>query len=1042
MHRQYKKIRLLSLLLAVALVVSGCALVDSAKYKKAVEYFEQSNYAEAKTIFAEINEYEDSGKYLQYIDAAEKAANNDYSCASAAFSALADFRNSSELAVYYAARQAETEERYEDAGELYQQAPAYGDAARRLSALPDLIKARDARRRAADYEEVQKLLNEGSYEEALVLLNGLDTYEDFNKLLMYAHAMQMAENGGYELAVHSFVSLEEYRDSKLQSIYYRARWAEAEQRHEDAAELYKTIATFRDSTSRLMAQQDLILDRDFAAFKALIMGEEYPDAYKISYEKYHDFETEKERLLLLSSKYTYSETHMLEQFYALGEEALDKGLYPSASALFGLLNDCSYRDSAVRMQDVRYASATKDMTSGAYDAALRQLDALAAEGYTAALESQNECYYQMGLEAERNLDYDAAHNCFALAGTYKDSADKAARFAAEYAAAEALLAEEKYAEALEAFAALHNYSDAADRTREPNYELALQALAAGEYERALSYFEAAKDYQDATCFIEAEKLFAEGRYSTAITRYNAIKDIPGVALRMNMIQYAQAEACEAAGQLGNAAIYFKKLDGYSDARERAGKCYYELAKQYAEKGDFETAANIFAKAGDYKDAALRSKQFYYQYAKESLAQGKIAAAKTAFEKAGNYMDAVKQLVEINQSIAEYGNPIDFSTENELANQQQATVHGLYAKYDTETGKYQFVIDLTVPKGYSVYVFDPPNGSRVSFNRGRTTGERQKITFELPEKTLKEITHITINCYKSDRDRFFIFVNQSAFKNIKQLSIGSKYDTVISESDRGGIIALKADGTVLSAHWQDLVEHWRDIVLISLGKECILGLKADGTVVAVGNNSYFGNHVSDWRNIVSVSAGNAHAVGLRSDGTVVTQGVNADGRCNVNGWKDIVAVSAGEKHTVGLKKDGTVVATGANQKGQCEVDKWENIVSISAGGEHTVGLKADGRVVATGLNAQGQCGVRGWRNIIAVSAGEHCTIGLKADGTVVLAGGNQYAQKMISQWKDIVAVGAGHGCAIGVKADGTVVLAPFNEAQQEYYQKQVENWNLN
>ena len=54
MLRQYKKIQLLSLLLAVVLSVSGCALLDSAKYKKAVEHFEQSHYAEAKTIFAEI----------------------------------------------------------------------------------------------------------------------------------------------------------------------------------------------------------------------------------------------------------------------------------------------------------------------------------------------------------------------------------------------------------------------------------------------------------------------------------------------------------------------------------------------------------------------------------------------------------------------------------------------------------------------------------------------------------------------------------------------------------------------------------------------------------------------------------------------------------------------------------------------------------------------------------------------------------------------------------------------------------------------------
>ena len=66
------------------------------------------------------------------------------------------------------------------------------------------------------------------------------------------------------------------------------------------------------------------------------------------------------------------------------------------------------------------------------------------------------------------------------------------------------------------------------------------------------------------------------------------------------------------------------------------------------------------------------------------------------------------------------------------------------------------------------------------------------------------------------------------------------------------------------------------------------------------------------------------VGLKRDGTVVAVGYNDDGRCEVSGWRDIVAVSAGGGHTVGLKRDGTVVAVGGNSKGQCEVSGWIDI----------------------------------------------------------------------------------------------------------------------
>ena len=69
------------------------------------------------------------------------------------------------------------------------------------------------------------------------------------------------------------------------------------------------------------------------------------------------------------------------------------------------------------------------------------------------------------------------------------------------------------------------------------------------------------------------------------------------------------------------------------------------------------------------------------------------------------------------------------------------------------------------------------------------------------------------------------------------------------------------------------------------------------------------------------AGVYHTVGLKADGTVVAVGRKDDGRCEVGGWTDIVAVSADWYHTVGLKADGTVVAVGNNDHGQCNVEDW-------------------------------------------------------------------------------------------------------------------------
>ena len=219
-----------------------------------------------------------------------------------------------------------------------------------------------------------------------------------------------------------------------------------------------------------------------------------------------------------------------------------------------------------------------------------------------------------------------------------------------------------------------------------------------------------------------------------------------------------------------------------------------------------------------------------------------------------------------------------------------------------------------------------------------------------------------------------------------------------------------------------------IVAVSAGGGHTVGLRSDGTVVAVGQNSDGQCEVSGWKDIVAVSAGEAFTVGVKSDGTVVAVGNNSDGRCNVSGWHDIVDISAGYKFTVGLKSDGSVVATGENTVNQCNVTGWRDIVAVSAKSNHTVGLKSDGTVVTTGGKG---CGgdVSSWKDIVAVSAGWYCTIGLKSEGTVIAVGDNFSGQCNVADWGDIVAVSVNTEHTVGLKSDGTVVAVGNNTCGQ-------------
>ena len=259
--------------------------------------------------------------------------------------------------------------------------------------------------------------------------------------------------------------------------------------------------------------------------------------------------------------------------------------------------------------------------------------------------------------------------------------------------------------------------------------------------------------------------------------------------------------------------------------------------------------------------------------------------------------------------------------------------------------------------------------------------------------------------------------------------------------------LCADGTIVvvgdNSKGQFKAQDWRGIVSLAVSNSHTVGLRADGTVVAVGGKNYYGqNNVSDWRDIVAIAAKNVHTVGLRSDGTVLAIGKPEDGQCNVSGWTEIVAIAAGYNHTIGLRADGTVVAVGNNDYGQCDVSSWTDIIAITAGGNHTVGLRRNGTVVSVGENFNPKYGKptfssSEWTDIVAITADGYNTIGLRRDGTVVASGPNTQGRCDVSDWKDIVAISIGNVHTLGMHSDGTVVATGPNT----YGECNTKGWDL-
>jgi hypothetical protein len=113
--------------------------------------------------------------------------------------------------------------------------------------------------------------------------------------------------------------------------------------------------------------------------------------------------------------------------------------------------------------------------------------------------------------------------------------------------------------------------------------------------------------------------------------------------------------------------------------------------------------------------------------------------------------------------------------------------------------------------------------------------------------------------------------------------------------------------------------------------------------------------ADFTGLVAIAAGTWHNLGLKSDGTVVAMGYNYSGQASVPaGLSGVTAIAAGRTHSVALKGDGTVVTWGSNGSGQAEVPEGlSGVTAIAAGQHNTLAVKGDGTVVAWGSNNLGE-----------------------------------------------------------------------------------------
>ena len=220
----------------------------------------------------------------------------------------------------------------------------------------------------------------------------------------------------------------------------------------------------------------------------------------------------------------------------------------------------------------------------------------------------------------------------ALAG--RAAEEEAARLAAEQAAREAVKAHMDEAAALQdsdpegAYRILAGDIARAE-VQDMLYSLAERESKAGNYRLSSEVFSA----------LAAQPLDAQDPKYDCLMRYDQDRYQYGLQLMRQENWQAAADVFD--GMLGTGA-----------ARTHALECHYIVAKQLFESGKFTQAAVAYEGLGGYRDSAELAKQSRYTSAMKQLEAGAYETAEAAFLELGDYGDAGDMVKECRYRIAD------------------------------------------------------------------------------------------------------------------------------------------------------------------------------------------------------------------------------------------------------------------------------------------------------------------------------------------------------------------------------------------------------
>ena len=366
----------------------------------------------------------------------------------------------------------------------------------------------------------------------------------------------------------------------------------------------------------------------------------------------------------------------------------------------------------------------------------------------------------------------------------------------------------------------------------------------------------------------AEALFETGQYEEAITAFEALGDYKDSATRIteaeisikerdNARDYAAAEAMLASGDIARAALSFGALGDYQDAQARCMKLWDQVAQRNTiSAGDCHTVGlrtDGTVVATEYK--YIRDTDQYQGQCDVSSWTDIVAIAAGAYHTVGLRADGTVVAVGKN-----YGGQCDVSSWTDIVAIAAGANHTVGLRADGTV--------VAVGDNYDGQCDVDSWTSIIAIAAGsiHTVGLRVDGTV------------VAVGDNDSGR-----------------CDIDNWADIVAIAAQGYHTVGLRSDGTVVATGYNGdgecNVSSWTDIVAVATEYGRTMALRADGTVISTRERGMFdvGEYNFDsWTDIVAIAGGHFHIVGLRADGTVIAiqWGWYDNGQCDVSDWTNI------------------------------------------------------------------------------------------------------------------------------------------------------------